>query len=49
MLTSETVLLDVEILCSCDCERPEAVQLKSDKCSGVGTLQCGVCDCPDNR
>ncbi|XP_043202020.1 integrin beta-3-like, partial [Amphibalanus amphitrite] len=49
VLTSETVRLDVEIVCECDCERPELVQTNSPKCSGVGALQCGVCDCPDGR
>lgn len=46
---SETLVVDLELICECDCESPELQEINSGTCSGVGTYQCGVCSCPENR
>lgn len=36
------------MLCDCECERDGPMyEPKSPECNGVGTLNCGVCDCYD--
>lgn len=42
---NESLFIDLEIICDCDCEKPQNVQEHSDKCSGHGTLVCGICVC----
>ncbi|XP_062509874.1 integrin beta-1-A-like [Corticium candelabrum] len=39
----------IEPLCSCSCEVPASTEENSDKCSGHGKLQCGICICYGNR
>lgn len=45
----ESLIIDLEMICECPCERPgdQGFELESDKCSGHGTYQCGVCSCDD--
>jgi len=47
---NESVIVDLEMICQCDCERPgnEGYEERSSLCNGVGTYKCGVCTCPSN-
>ncbi|KAK9739114.1 Integrin beta epidermal growth factor like domain 1 [Popillia japonica] len=44
---NESLIVDIEMLCSCPCEKPDnpGYEKDSKKCSGHGTYKCGVCDC----
>ncbi|XP_050330333.1 integrin beta-PS-like isoform X1 [Bactrocera neohumeralis] len=46
---NESLVIDLEMLCSCPCERPGTTgyEAHSSKCSNHGTLMCGVCECDD--
>ncbi|XP_055388340.1 integrin beta-PS isoform X2 [Condylostylus longicornis] len=46
---NESLIVDLEMLCSCDCERQghKMFELKSPKCNSQGTYKCGVCECYD--
>ncbi|KAI6220095.1 Integrin beta-PS [Aphelenchoides fujianensis] len=39
----ETLLLNVHVLCDCDCE--EEIIINAPECSGHGNLVCGQCQC----
>ncbi len=41
--TDENVEIHLEMLCECDCEKPEKSYLNSTDCSNVGTFACGIC------
>merc|ERR1740123_125641 len=45
---NESVIVDLEMICQCDCERPgnEGYEERSPRCNNVGTYKCGVCECP---
>lgn len=44
---NEALRINLEMICECDCERPEDASYKenSSKCNNNGTYKCGVCDC----
>ncbi|XP_055344512.1 integrin beta-PS-like [Paramacrobiotus metropolitanus] len=42
----DELLVDLEVICGCDCEQPEYALYNSTKCSGKGTFECGICRCP---
>lgn len=44
---NESLIIDLEMLCSCECEKPGDRYYKenSPSCSFHGTYKCGVCDC----
>ncbi|XP_051176237.1 integrin beta-PS-like [Leptopilina boulardi] len=44
---NEALRINLEMICECDCERPEDDSYKenSSKCNNNGTYKCGVCDC----
>lgn len=44
---NESLIIDLEMLCSCPCERPEHPTFKeyAKECNGRGNYMCGVCDC----
>ncbi|XP_077302935.1 position-specific antigen beta subunit myospheroid isoform X2 [Arctopsyche grandis] len=44
---NESLIVDLEMLCDCPCERPgnSGFEAKSPSCQGFGTLSCGICDC----
>ncbi|ESO10276.1 hypothetical protein HELRODRAFT_139427, partial [Helobdella robusta] len=42
---SEEVVVDVELMCSCNCEGPDQEVQRSEECSREGTLSCGTCLC----
>ncbi|XP_073833072.1 position-specific antigen beta subunit myospheroid isoform X2 [Musca autumnalis] len=46
---NESLVVDLEMLCSCDCERPGSAgyELNSPQCNNHGKLMCGICDCDD--
>ncbi|XP_054158401.1 integrin beta-PS-like [Oppia nitens] len=47
---NESVEIDLEMLCECDCERPDHAVRDSPECSNKGTFACGICvECYDNR
>lgn len=46
---NETLLIDLEMICECDCEKPWNIEEHSPKCSGHGTLVCGICQCDPFR
>lgn len=45
---NESVIVDLEMICQCDCERPGnfGYEENSPRCNGVGTYKCGICECP---
>lgn len=47
---NESMTIDLEMICDCDCEKPWNEEKNSDKCSaGNGTYECGICSCYSNR
>ncbi|CAL1283909.1 unnamed protein product [Larinioides sclopetarius] len=45
---NEDISLEVDLLCECDCEKPEFEELLSPDCSNAGTYACGICNCETN-
>ncbi|XP_023237033.1 integrin beta-PS-like, partial [Centruroides sculpturatus] len=45
----EYLQVDVDMLCECDCEKPENEIVKSENCSYAGTFECGICTCEKNH
>ncbi|RWS03092.1 Integrin beta-PS-like protein, partial [Dinothrombium tinctorium] len=46
---SDELLIDLKIVCECDCEKLWKKQLKSPECNaGNGTFECGICSCNEN-
>ncbi|RWS10657.1 integrin beta-PS-like protein, partial [Dinothrombium tinctorium] len=47
---SDQLIVDLEIICECDCEKEWMEERNSPKCSnGNGTYECGICNCNKNR
>lgn len=47
---NENLLIDLEIVCDCDCEKPWNIEVDSKLCSdGAGDLVCGICVCDPFR
>ncbi|KAG9508444.1 Integrin beta-PS, partial [Fragariocoptes setiger] len=46
---SESLIIDLEMICECDCEKPWNIEEHSPRCSGHGTYSCGICICDPNR
>lgn len=48
---NESLTIDLEMLCSCPCEREghSMFERNSPACKGFGTLQCGICDCNESH
>lgn len=46
---NEALLIDLEIVCECECEKPWNIEEHSPKCSGFGNLVCGICVCDPFR
>ncbi|RWS27736.1 integrin beta-PS-like protein, partial [Leptotrombidium deliense] len=47
---SDQLIIDLEILCECDCEKDWNEEKFSPKCAGGhGTFECGICTCHANR
>lgn len=46
---NEALLIDLEIVCECDCEKPWNIEEHSPKCSNHGNLVCGICVCDPFR
>uniref|UniRef100_A0A1I8PZ80 Integrin beta n=1 Tax=Stomoxys calcitrans TaxID=35570 RepID=A0A1I8PZ80_STOCA len=46
---NESLIVNLEMLCSCDCERPGSpgYEINSPICNNHGRLMCGICDCDD--
>lgn len=46
---NESLIVDLEMLCSCPCERPgnDGYEAESEKCNTHGSYQCGMCQCDD--
>ncbi|XP_019867658.2 integrin beta-PS isoform X2 [Aethina tumida] len=44
---NESLTIDLEMLCSCDCERPghPSFKFNAPECNNHGTYMCGICDC----
>ena len=47
--SSEGLKIDLEMICECNCEKYWNVEKNSPKCSGHGTLTCGICKCNPSR
>ncbi|XP_059086131.1 integrin beta-PS-like isoform X2 [Tigriopus californicus] len=45
---NESVLVDLEMMCQCECEQPgnPGYMENAPQCSGHGTYMCGICQCP---
>ncbi|KAG1650511.1 Integrin beta-PS [Nymphon striatum] len=49
-VTFAPLVIDLEVSCECDCEKPEMEERNSEMCSGGnGTYQCGICQCYGDR
>ncbi|XP_045025979.1 integrin beta-PS isoform X1 [Daphnia magna] len=48
---NESLVVDLQMLCDCDCERPGNLGYISnaDQCNGGGDLKCGICHCDDSH
>ncbi|XP_037807558.1 integrin beta-PS isoform X1 [Lucilia sericata] len=46
---NESLVIDLEMLCSCPCEKPGSTgyQINSPVCNNHGTYMCGICECDD--
>ncbi|GJQ85656.1 hypothetical protein Trydic_g20204 [Trypoxylus dichotomus] len=44
---NEALVIELEVVCSCDCEKPNHPDYvpNSTKCNGNGNEVCGICDC----
>ncbi len=42
---NESLIIDLEMICECDCEKPWNEQTDSVYCEGRGTYECGICSC----
>ncbi|XP_055910007.1 integrin beta-PS [Eupeodes corollae] len=44
---NETLIVDLEMLCSCPCENPDhaSFERNSTKCHNQGDYMCGICEC----
>lgn len=41
----ESLIVDVEIICKCDCELEWVKEIASPVCKNKGTYECGICSC----
>ncbi|XP_037919074.1 integrin beta-PS isoform X1 [Hermetia illucens] len=48
---NESLIVDLEMLCSCPCERPghKLYEEHSPKCSNFGSYKCGICECDETH
>jgi len=46
---NEALIIDLEMICECDCEKPWNIEEHSPKCSNHGTFVCGICQCDPFR
>ncbi|XP_013782118.1 integrin beta-PS-like [Limulus polyphemus] len=47
---NEALIIDLEIICECECQKPGKKELNSPKCTnGNGTYECGICNCYNGR
>lgn len=48
---NESLTVDLEMLCSCQCEHPgdPTYEPFSPKCKGHGAYKCGICECDDSH
>ncbi|XP_064455980.1 integrin beta-PS-like [Ornithodoros turicata] len=47
---SDSLTVNLEMVCDCECEQPWNEERDSPKCSGgMGTFECGICNCYENR
>ncbi|KAH3873527.1 hypothetical protein DPMN_036764 [Dreissena polymorpha] len=46
---SEKLEISLDLICECDCEKPDKEQSKSPLCNGNGTFECGQCTCDQGR
>lgn len=46
---NESLIVDLEMLCSCPCENPShsGFEFNSPKCKGFGSYKCGICECDE--
>ena len=48
---NESLIIDLEMLCSCPCERPGSTgyEINSGSCNSHGTYMCGICECDEQH
>lgn len=48
---NESLIIDLEMLCSCPCERPGSIgyEINSGSCNNHGTYMCGICECDEQH
>lgn len=44
---NEALLVHLEMICECDCEKPENEERFSERCNRNGVFECGICTCYD--
>jgi protocadherin alpha len=45
----EYTVVELHVMCECECELEPTAKVNSSKCSHFGTSACGVCECDPNR
>ena len=45
---NDALMIDLEMICECDCEKPWNEEPNSLHCEGRGTFECGICSCFGN-
>lgn len=45
---NDALIINLEMICECDCEKPWNEQPNSPFCEGRGTYECGICSCYGN-
>ncbi len=45
----EYTVVELHVMCECDCELEPIAKVNSSECSHFGTSACGVCECDPNR
>ena len=46
---SESTVVELHVMCECECETQPIAKPSSEMCSKAGTYACGVCICDQNR
>lgn len=45
---NDALIIDLEMICECDCEKPWNEEPSSPHCEDRGTYECGICSCYGN-
>ncbi|CAE1317962.1 ITGB1 [Acanthosepion pharaonis] len=46
---TDKLVLDLELICECECEKPQFDVENSPRCNNSGTYECGACTCDEHH